>query len=58
MASQQVRFTATVHFVWWVRPYLAALEFFCGLSGGTPDLERLTKVLERGARVTLKPTAP
>lgn len=40
-----------VRFAWWVRYYLAGLLLFAWLTGGTPDWEKVRRVLTRGLRL-------
>lgn len=43
--------TVSVRFAWWLRPYLAALGFFCAMHGTLPDWNKLERVVQRAVRV-------
>ena len=42
MQSTQFTLTLTVHFKWWVKPYINSLILFCNTTGLEPDLDKVT----------------
>ena len=43
--------TITVHFRWWLMPYLRLLAMACQVSGREPDWNLLARIVERGTVV-------
>ena len=37
----------TVRMAWWLKPYVHCMALFCGITGQSPDLVKLEKVIKR-----------
>lgn len=46
--------TVEVSLAWWLRPYLAALFFFCLLMQTLPDEQKLARVIARAMRLRVR----
>lgn len=47
------KFTREVKVVWWLKPYLKALQLFCIITGFDPNEERLNDLVQ--SAITVKP---
>ena len=44
--------TINISLAWWVRPYLYGVALFAFLTFMDPDIDKVTKVVLRGVRVS------
>lgn len=52
MAKPSTEVVATIR--WWLRPYMYVLIFFCVIMRREPDMEKFSRVVSRGIKLTIK----
>jgi hypothetical protein len=54
MAAAKCSITVKVSFAWWVFPYLHALTAFAFITGCTPDIEKVHRIIQRGMKLQVQ----
>lgn len=42
-----------LRWAWWFMPYIKTLIFFCQITGGYPDTEKLERIVARAAKTRI-----
>ena len=42
--------TVSIRLAWWFVPYVRLLVFFCNVSGGAPDPDKLRRIFKAAVR--------
>jgi hypothetical protein len=51
----QMTVTISVHFAWWLKPYLAGVRMMCLLTGMQPDIDKVVAVMHKGMKAKATP---